>query len=300
VVIDSIDAATEGVGESDSAKPAAALASILDLAHREAGPAVLVLGNVVKSGTHSRGSGVVEDRADICYEVRDATDLQPTGGKPWWLELPPAGREAWAERAVRRKRRDRYRLAFVCSKYRLGEEPEPFLLEIDLGAEPWTLRDVTADLEAAEQAARTAAEAACLATETRGVAALLAEIDRRAVTGESDLGKTAAERLLMTHGLPRQRARQLLREGVRWTLVPDSADDRKLTLRRCKAPAASYDCQSPQPGRGLWGSNAAGHSGSGRPHLTDTEAAPVVGVGDLENAAGGSSIPREEDAEWTL
>ena len=105
VMIDSIDASTEGVGEQDSAKPARALAPILDIAHREAGPAILLLGNVIKSGAHGRGSGVVEDRADIVYEVRDATDLLPTGRKPWWLELPAAGREAWGERAARRKRR---------------------------------------------------------------------------------------------------------------------------------------------------------------------------------------------------
>jgi hypothetical protein len=42
VVIDSIDAATEGVGENDSAKPSAAIAPILDLAHRENGPALLL------------------------------------------------------------------------------------------------------------------------------------------------------------------------------------------------------------------------------------------------------------------
>lgn len=45
ITIDSIDSATEGVGEGDSAKPSKALASILDIAHREAGPAILVLGN---------------------------------------------------------------------------------------------------------------------------------------------------------------------------------------------------------------------------------------------------------------
>jgi hypothetical protein len=112
ITIDSIDSATEGVGEGDSAKPSKALASILDIAHREAGPAILVLGNTIKSAAHSRGSGVVEDRADIVFEVRDATDLRPTGTKDWWHELPPAGVDAWAQRASRRKKREVYRLAF--------------------------------------------------------------------------------------------------------------------------------------------------------------------------------------------
>ena len=69
VAIDSLDATAEGVGEQDSARPARAIAPILDLCHRAGGPAVVVLGNVVKNGAHSRGSGVVEDRADIAYEA---------------------------------------------------------------------------------------------------------------------------------------------------------------------------------------------------------------------------------------
>lgn len=137
ITIDSIDSATEGVGEGDSAKPSKALASILDIAHREAGPAILVLGNTIKSAAHSRGSGVVEDRADIVFEVRDATDLRPTGTKDWWHELPPAGVDAWAQRASRRKKREVYRLAFIASKFRIGEEPDPFCFEVDLRTEPW-------------------------------------------------------------------------------------------------------------------------------------------------------------------
>jgi hypothetical protein len=37
---------------------------------------VLILGNPVKTAKHSRGSGVIEDRADIFFEVRDATQLR--------------------------------------------------------------------------------------------------------------------------------------------------------------------------------------------------------------------------------
>jgi hypothetical protein len=120
VIVDSLDASTEGVGEQDSAKPAKAIAPLLDIAHRADGPAILVLGNTIKSGSHGRGCGVVEDRADLVYEVRDATDFTPSGTKDWWTELPPAGRDTWAERASRRKQRDRYVLAFVPSKFRVG------------------------------------------------------------------------------------------------------------------------------------------------------------------------------------
>src|SRR5262249_8236307 len=142
VIIDALDSAAEGIGEKDSAKPSKAIAPILDLAHRPGGPAILILGNVVKSGEHSRGSGVVEDRADIVFEIRDATDLKPSGRKDWWLELPPAGAGAWGERAGRRRQRDVYRLAFVPTKCRVGKEPEPFILELNLTTELWALTDV--------------------------------------------------------------------------------------------------------------------------------------------------------------
>jgi hypothetical protein len=43
------------------------------------------------------------DRADIVYEVRDATGFTPSGKKPWWQELPEAEKAAWADRAARRR-----------------------------------------------------------------------------------------------------------------------------------------------------------------------------------------------------
>jgi hypothetical protein len=214
VLIDSIDATAEGVGESDSAKPAAALALILDIAHREAGPAILVLGNVVKSGAHSRGSGVVEDRADIVYEVRDATDLVPGGDKPWWLELPAAGREAWAERAVRRKRRDRYRLAFVPTKFRLGEEPEPFIIEINLSGESWTAGDVTEEVIASGEAARSLTRDLAKRREENAVRRLMARIAEAGHAG-TPLGKDQAEGYLREERDWTQRdARRLIAEGI--------------------------------------------------------------------------------------
>src|SRR2546428_9153603 len=50
----------------------------------------------------------------------------------WWQELPPAGRDAWAERAGRRKQRKTYRLGFINTKTRDEEEPEPFIYEVDV------------------------------------------------------------------------------------------------------------------------------------------------------------------------
>jgi hypothetical protein len=146
VLIDSLDSSTEGVGEKDSGKPSRAIAPLLDIAHRDNGPAILALGNTIKSGQHSRGCGIVEDRADICFEVRDATAFKPTGEKNWWEELPAAGVDAWAQRSSRRQRRDIYRLAFIPSKFRIGEEPNPIVLEITLGGDLWQLREVTNEM----------------------------------------------------------------------------------------------------------------------------------------------------------
>ena len=156
VIVDSLDSAAEGVGEQDSTKPSLAIAPLLDIARRESGPGVLVLGNTIKSAKHSRGSGIVEDRADIVFEVRDATNFRPTGKKPWLEELPPADAGSWVGRSTRRKRLSQYRLAFVATKFRIGEEPDPFIVEIDLGAEPWTVRDVTDDVDREGAAARIA------------------------------------------------------------------------------------------------------------------------------------------------
>ncbi len=120
VIVDSIDSAAEGIGEQDSTKPSLAIAPLLDIARRENGPAVLLLGNTIKSAAHSRGSGVIEDRADIVFEVRDATNLHPTGKKPWIEELPAADAGSWMGRSTRRKQLSRYRLAFIATKFRVG------------------------------------------------------------------------------------------------------------------------------------------------------------------------------------
>jgi hypothetical protein len=222
VIVDSIDASTEGVGEGDSAKPSLAFAAVLDLARRADGPAIMVLGNVIKSGAHSRGSGVLEDRADIVYEVRDATELTPCGTKDWWHELPAASVGDWAQRATRRKRRDFYRLAFIASKFRLGEEPEPFVLEVDHRTEPWTLRDATEDIVQAGQEALRAAASEREAVTVRAREQLLSEMRRRVEAGEGPMIRGEAEALAQAAGLTRRDARGLLADGDGrlWRLSP--------------------------------------------------------------------------------
>lgn len=229
VILDSLDSAAEGVGEQDSSKPSRALAPLLDIARHEGGPAVLILGNTIKSAQHSRGSGVIEDRADIVYEVRDATDFRSTGTRPWAQELPAGEASEWASRASRRNRRERYRLAFVASKFRVGEEPEPFVLEVDLSREPWAVRDVTCEVdragkEASDQRARDKAARLDAAGKN-----LVAEIHRRVTSGEPALRKRQdAEPSLQAAGLTRSEARNLLRErdGQDWMLVVNPSDRR--------------------------------------------------------------------------
>jgi hypothetical protein len=222
VMIDSFDSAAEGVGEQDSAKPSRAVAPLLDIARRENGPSVLILGNTVRTGAHSRGSGVIEDRADIVYEVRDATLFHPSGAKPWVEELPPAHAASWASRASRRKQRERYRLAFVATKFRVGQEPEPFIVEIDTTTEPWSVREVTdeVDQEGAESRQRKAAERA--EAIQKAVDTLIAEIQRRSQTGEPAILKKQAEGFL-THltGLKIiQREAREITESKAFELVP--------------------------------------------------------------------------------
>jgi hypothetical protein len=213
VVIDSLDAATEGVGEKDSARPAQALAPLLNLARHEHGPAVLILGNTIKSALHSRGSGVMEDRADIVYELRDITGFLPSGKKPWWEELPPGGVEFWAERATRRRRRERYRLAFTPSKFRVGPEPDPFVLEMRHNTAPWSAEDVTETMEAEGEASRDAARQKAETTRKEAIDALKAEVVRCAAAKQDLLVNQDAVPFLKRRGLSREAARVLIEEG---------------------------------------------------------------------------------------
>lgn len=263
VIIDSLDSSTEGVGEQDSAKPSRALASLLDLAHTANGPAVLVLGNTVKSGSHGRGSGIIEDRADIVFEVRDATDLRPTGAKEWWRELPPADRGSWVDRAARRKRRDAYRLAFVSSKFRIGEEPDPFVLEVRFSPEPWTCEDVTEDLAAAGEESRVQAAREKAGRIEHAAATLAARVATQAASG-TPMHKRDAEPFLMALGLSRNEARALIAEraGGVWQLSGDARRGNPLVL----LPAGGENS----------GGFAAGLRRPGDPHQPRTGAAAIL------------------------
>jgi hypothetical protein len=220
VILDSISAATEGVNESEAGATGKALAPLLDLARR--GPAVLVLANTRRDGEVVRGSGALGDRADIVYELRDATDLVPDPkAATWWRTLPLAGDAAWSERAQRRRRRDDYRLALVPSKFRIGEEPDPWCLELRLADGAWEIADVTVTVEAAHEEAQGVAAADRRRVLDAAVAMLATQVQQADDTGRPLL-KADAEEILRQAGLTRSVARDVLRSHApgRWQETP--------------------------------------------------------------------------------
>jgi AAA domain len=226
IVIDSWDASTEGVGEQDSAKPSKAQAVLLDLAHRENGPAIFLLANTTKRGEAGRGAGTLEDREDIVCEVRDATGLRPTGRADWWTELPDPSRAAWGARAARRVNQDRLRLAFVYSEFRVGKEPDPFIVEIDFTTTPWSLWPVTAEVVAAGEAAKQAAADQAAHAVERAMEQLRAEVERRAREGEPAYRKEKAVTFLSVLGIKQKQGRELVDQGdgTHWRLVKQTTE----------------------------------------------------------------------------
>jgi hypothetical protein len=212
VIVDSWGASTEGIDDGDGGRSGAALASLLEVARR--GPAVVVALNVPKDGRNYRGSGVIADRLDVLYEVRDITDHQPASAATWWSGLAEAGEAGWSERATRRRRRNDYRLALIPSKFRIGEEPDPIALEIDLGGDAWALRDVTVDLKQARERARQDAAEAAQAAERAACESLRERIE---ADGSIRLRDDAIAHLA-AQGVARDRARELIQaeEGGMW------------------------------------------------------------------------------------
>lgn len=218
--IDSAGSSTEGVTEKEGKETTEVLATLRDLAARKL--AIVILCNTIKSGENVKGRGEWEDRADILYEVRDATGFKPTGGKSWWEELPPAGAAAWAERATRRKGRDTHRLAFVASKFRPGIEPEPFCLEVSTPETgEWNVRDVTADLvREGESAALKTVRAK--EEQTQKAIEDLKKVVYERHSNNDPIGKTEATELLRESGFSRDKARAFIEagDGAHWHLYP--------------------------------------------------------------------------------
>lgn len=218
IMIDSLGSFTEGVTEKEGKETTEILATVLDLIHR--GPAVLLLANCTKDALNVKGRGEWMDRVDVVYEVRDATGFVPSGKKDWWMELPAAGEDAWADRASRRKNRIDYRLAFIPSKFRLGAQPDPFCLEIDVPSDAtWTLSDVTNDLiEAGENVIKETAKKK--EEQEKAAVDALVEVIQTRYQEQNPILKTEAETYLNKEmEVPRKRSRELIaaNKGVRWT-----------------------------------------------------------------------------------
>lgn len=217
IIIDSLGAATEGVSEKEGKQTQQFLATLKDLAHRS--PAILILDNTNKAATSYRGRGEKADAIDVLYEVRDITGWIPPQGDAWWEQLPEAGDHAWQTRASRRKGQTIIRLAFIPSKFRLGVEPEPFALEIDMSRTPWTLVDIT------DRIAKLGEEAAIQERQEKRrlfeQAATTLVTELRNYSQDDPMLKSDAETFLQGQGLIRKEARNLLQHGYngeKWTL----------------------------------------------------------------------------------
>ena len=217
VIIDSIGAATEGVSEKEGKQTQQYLATLKDLAHR--GPAILALDNTTKAALNYRGRGEKGDAVDILYECRNITRWTPTSDGDWWEVLPDFGEHTWQQRASRHKGQAVLQLAFVASKFRSGMDPEPFVLEIDMRHEPWTLTDITAQIATAGKAAAQEARQAERQKIASAIETLVRAISERAAA--PPMLKADAETLLRGMGLTRHAARTLLERGGNHDIHPE-------------------------------------------------------------------------------
>jgi len=207
LIIDSHSAFVEGVDEKEGGVSGEAVASILDAAAKS-NVAVVLLANTSRGGKAFRGSGVVADRSDIIYEARDATDLKLDPKKNSWVDcLPDPSDAAWGERAKRRTGRLDYRVAMICSKFRDGDEPEPFIIEIKHDDEAgWSVAEVTAEVENQHESIKQDAEAGRKQKVEKAIAALKAALPCPKNPDAIDI--------LMAQELSRARARWVIADGA--------------------------------------------------------------------------------------
>jgi hypothetical protein len=207
VVIDSFGSAAVGVSEKEGAKLQQALDTLKMIADK--GPAVVVLENTNKSGASYRGRGEKVERVDIFYEVRDITDWTPHRKDCWWEDIPTGDHAAWQGRASRRNRRQKMRIVLTCTKFRWGEEPEPFALEIDFSNRPWSVSDVTEEIEKVgqETSQSTRDKKQRLLLEA---AIALSNVIQSMPEGSDPMSRTEAVEILKERGLKRDEARNIL------------------------------------------------------------------------------------------
>ena len=238
----------------------------------------------------SRGSGVIEDRADTVYEVRDATDFRPTGQKPWIEELPQQGASEWAPRSARRKGRTTYRLALVATKFRDGEEPPPRMLQICTEDLPWTVTNATASIDAIGEAERLRVAGEMTARISKGVATLSNQIDFRAATRQPAILKTVAEDFLKNAGYTRKNARFIIASDS-FATAPLPGKGHPVELHRHGKDTTAEMHESPSTNENADSAQAD----SRRPHLEHTaeidQSQTIMNTGDSQSAISAADSP---------
>jgi len=141
-----------------------------------------------------------------------------------------------------------YRLAFIPSKFRLGEEPEPFVFGVDHRQTPWVLRDVTAEVITAGTTARVEAEQHRKNALAKAMEKLTTEV-LRLDEADTPMNRGAAEAFLKAAGLTRKAARALLDQGTRATEAAGVSNEETE-----RAPRHSSEKPRPAfPPSPLWG-----------------------------------------------
>ena len=113
-------------------------------------------------------------------------------------------------RSARRKGRTVFRVALIATKFRDAEEPAPRMLEINVTDALWTVVDVTASIDEQGESERLRKANEKAAKHSEGVALLIAEIGRRANTGQPAILKKDAEDFLVAAKYTRKDARAIM------------------------------------------------------------------------------------------
>ena len=263
---------------------------------------MIVLENTVKSAMTYRGRGEKVERADVFYETRDITQWRPFGDEAWWEQLPIGADEEWQSRASRRHNQGQIRLAWICRKYRWGEEPEPFAVEINFETEPWSLRDCTNDLAEEGKAAKKEAETKRKDAQIMVLAALQKEVESR--SHDDVMAKNEAVDFLYQMHLKRNAARHLIEahdanvypsEG-RWRLIPTSGKGGKIGVFPLSKPGdggLNRSSQNPRHDAEIKGADF-GHADNQRLAEIDHAETPVV-TGDAQEAFYAAEVSLHSD-----
>jgi hypothetical protein len=113
------------------------------------------------------------------------------------------------------------RLAFIPSKFRLGIEPDPFVVEIDTRPAYWTLQDVTEQLAQAGEQAAAEARHQERSTLQAAIDMLTRVLQERGAA--HPLLKAEGAVLLQSYGLSRKQARTLLESGGNGAIYPEGS-----------------------------------------------------------------------------